>query len=51
MQATKKVAAAFFFELLVLSTRGCVNVQQREAYGEIEVGAETALWEGVEVEA
>ena len=42
---------SFFFELLVLSTRGCVNVQQREAYGEIEVGAETALWEGVEVEA
>lgn len=44
-QATRHAASAFFFELLVLSTRECVKIEQPEAYGAIEVQAKDRLWE------
>jgi cohesin complex subunit SCC1 len=47
-QATRRAAASFFFELLVLSTRDCVMIEQPEAYGQIEVTARDKLWSVVE---
>ncbi|KZV63378.1 hypothetical protein PENSPDRAFT_616694 [Peniophora sp. CONT] len=44
-KATRRAAAGFFFELLVLGTRDCVKIDQPEAYGNIEVTAKPKLWE------
>ncbi|VDC06437.1 unnamed protein product [Peniophora sp. CBMAI 1063] len=44
-KATRRAAAGFFFELLVLGTRDCVKISQPEAYGNIEVTAKPKLWE------
>lgn len=44
-QATRRAASSFFFELLVLSTRECVRIEQPEAYGSIEVQAKEKLWD------
>lgn len=43
-QATKRAAAAFFFEMLVLGSRDCVKVKQQEAYGSISIAAKSKLW-------
>lgn len=47
-QATRRAAASFFFELLVLSTRDCVKIEQKEAYGAIHVAATDKLWDAAD---
>lgn len=44
-QATRRAAASFFFELLVLGTRDCVKLDQRAPYENIHVQAKDKLWE------
>lgn len=44
-KATRRAASAFFFELLLLSTRDCVKVSQESAFANIEVRAKDRLWE------
>lgn len=44
-KATRRAAAAFFFELLVLGTRDCVKLSQTAAFENIEVRAKDKLWE------
>ena len=44
-KSSRRAAAAFFFELLVLGTKDCVKLQQEEPYGDIEVKAKNKLWE------
>ncbi|KAL1705021.1 Rec8 like protein-domain-containing protein [Schizophyllum commune] len=43
--ASRRAAAAFFFELLVLATRDCVKVEQAAPFENIEVRAKERLWE------
>ena len=45
MQASRRAAATFFFELLVLGTRDCVKLTQPEPFSNIEVRAKDKLWE------
>ena len=45
-KTTKRAAAAFFFELLVLGTKDCLKLEQEEAYADIEVRAKDKLWRG-----
>ncbi|CDU22812.1 related to Double-strand-break repair protein rad21 [Sporisorium scitamineum] len=42
--ASRRAAAGFFFEMLVLGTKDCVKLQQDEAYGDIKVVAKDKLW-------
>lgn len=42
--ASRRAAAGFFFEMLVLGTKDCVKLQQDEAYGDIKVAAKERLW-------
>ncbi|KIK67116.1 hypothetical protein GYMLUDRAFT_37150 [Collybiopsis luxurians FD-317 M1] len=44
-KASRRAAASFFFELLVLSTRDCINVTQPTPFENIEVRAKDKLWE------
>ncbi|KAI0030791.1 Rec8 like protein-domain-containing protein [Vararia minispora EC-137] len=44
-KATRRAAAGFFFELLVLGSRDCVRLKQAMPYGNIEVRAKDRLWE------
>ncbi|CUA66660.1 Double-strand-break repair protein rad21 homolog [Rhizoctonia solani] len=44
-KATRRAASAFFFELLLLSTRDCVKVSQESEFANIEVRAKDRLWE------
>ncbi|KAH9027706.1 Rec8 like protein-domain-containing protein [Lactarius pseudohatsudake] len=44
-KATRRAAAAFFFELLVLGTRDCVKLSQSAPFANIEVHAKNKLWE------
>lgn len=44
-KATRRAAAAFFFELLVLGTRDCVKISQSAPFANIEVHAKGKLWE------
>jgi hypothetical protein len=48
-QASKRAAASFFFELLVLGTRDCVKLEQPERYGDISVQAKPKLFDGIAV--
>jgi cohesin complex subunit SCC1 len=45
LQATRRAAAAFFFELLVLGTRDCVQLSQPSPFENIEVRPRAKLWE------
>nr|DBA11374.1 TPA_inf: RAD21 [Pseudozyma tsukubaensis] len=42
--ASRRAAAGFFFEMLVLGTKDCVKLEQDEAYGDIKVAAKNKLW-------
>ncbi|SJX62802.1 related to Double-strand-break repair protein rad21 [Sporisorium reilianum f. sp. reilianum] len=42
--ASRRAAAGFFFEMLVLGTKDCVKLQQDDAYGDIKVAAKHKLW-------
>ncbi|OJT10264.1 Cohesin subunit rad21 [Trametes pubescens] len=44
-KASRRAAAAFFFELLVLGTRDCVKLDQPEPFANIEIRAKDKLWE------
>ncbi|KAJ1304775.1 hypothetical protein OPQ81_005911 [Rhizoctonia solani] len=44
-KATRRAASAFFFELLLLSTRDCIRVSQESEFANIEVRAKDRLWE------
>ncbi|KAI5454367.1 Electron transfer flavoprotein alpha-subunit [Naganishia albida] len=46
-KASKRAAASFFFELLVLGTRDCVKLDQPERYGDISVQAKPKLFDGI----
>ncbi|GHJ84716.1 hypothetical protein NliqN6_1118 [Naganishia liquefaciens] len=48
-KASKRAAASFFFELLVLGTRDCVKLDQAESYGDIAVQAKPKLFDGIAV--
>jgi cohesin complex subunit SCC1 len=45
LQASRRAAASFFFELLVLGTRDCVQLSQAAPFENIEVFAKDKLWE------
>jgi len=44
-KASRRAAASFFFELLVLGTRDCISVTQTTPFENIEVRAKEKLWE------
>ncbi|CAA7259293.1 unnamed protein product [Cyclocybe aegerita] len=44
-KASRRAAASFFFELLVLGTRDCVQVSQPKPFADIAVHAKARLWE------
>ncbi|CAD6888368.1 unnamed protein product [Tilletia controversa] len=44
-KATRRAAAGFFFELLVLATKDCVKIKQEESYGDVEIQAKQKLWQ------
>jgi len=44
-KATRRAAAAFFFELLVLGTRDCVQLSQSSPFENIDVRPRAKLWE------
>ncbi|EJD02799.1 uncharacterized protein FOMMEDRAFT_107785 [Fomitiporia mediterranea MF3/22] len=44
-KASRRAAASFFFELLVLGTRDCVKLSQSGPYENIEIRAKDRLWE------
>ncbi|KAJ3803183.1 Rec8 like protein-domain-containing protein [Lentinula aff. detonsa] len=44
-KASRRAAASFFFELLVLSTRDCISVNQAAPFENIEARAKDKLWE------
>jgi cohesin complex subunit SCC1 len=46
-KASRKAASTFFFELLVLGTRDCVKLEQKKAFGEIEIRGKDKLWEDI----
>lgn len=45
--ASRRAAASFFFELLVLGTKDQVKVKQDQAFGDIDIEGKSKLWEGV----
>ncbi|KAJ7132807.1 Rec8 like protein-domain-containing protein [Mycena crocata] len=44
-KASRRAAASFFFELLVLGTRDCVHLNQAAPFENIEIRAKDKLWE------
>ncbi|KAG9009341.1 sister chromatid cohesion protein 1 [Tulasnella sp. JGI-2019a] len=48
-KASRRAASSFFFELLLLGTKDCVNLSQEEAHGNIEIRHKEKLWKDVEV--
>ena len=44
-QASRRAAASFFFELLVLGTRDCLKLSQAAPFENIEIRAKDKLWE------
>lgn len=44
-QSSRKAAAGFFFELLVLGTKDAIKLSQATAYGDIEVRAKERLFD------
>ena len=45
LQASRRAASAFFFELLVLGTRDCIKLTQSKAFENIEIRGKAKLWE------
>ncbi|RXK42245.1 hypothetical protein M231_00604 [Tremella mesenterica] len=43
-KASRRAAAAFFFELLVLGTRDCVSLEQDKSYQDIEIRSKEKLF-------
>lgn len=47
LQATKKAAASFFFELLVLGTKDFVKLEQEKPYQDIRIEGKEKLWDDI----
>lgn len=47
MQASKRAASAFFFELLVLGTQDAIKLAQPQAFGDVEIRAKEKLFEDI----
>jgi cohesin complex subunit SCC1 len=45
LQASRRAASSFFFELLVLGTRDCLKLSQSSPYENIEVKAKDKLFQ------
>jgi len=43
-QASRRAASAFFFELLLLSTKDYIKVTQEEPFENIEIRAKEKMW-------
>lgn len=43
-RASRRAAAGFFFEMLVLGTKDCVRLEQAEPYGDVAIAAKPALY-------
>jgi len=43
--ASRRAASSFFFELLVLGTRDCIQVSQKKQFSDIQIQAKGRLWE------
>jgi len=43
-KASRRAASAFFFELLLLSTKDCIRVTQEAPFENIEIRAKEKLW-------
>ncbi|KAF8813602.1 hypothetical protein BYT27DRAFT_7180353 [Phlegmacium glaucopus] len=48
-KASRRAAASFFFELLVLGTRDCLQLSQSAPFANIEVSAKPRLWQHQQV--
>jgi cohesin complex subunit SCC1 len=44
-KASRRAASSFFFELLVLGTRDCIQLSQAKPFENIEIRAKGKLWE------
>jgi cohesin complex subunit SCC1 len=44
-QASRRAAASFFFELLVLGTRDCVKLEQSGSFKDIGIQGKPKLWQ------
>ncbi|KAF5326155.1 hypothetical protein D9611_000150 [Ephemerocybe angulata] len=44
-KASRRAAASFFFELLVLGTRDCVRLEQKGSFKDIHIQGKDKLWE------
>jgi len=44
-KASRRAASSFFFELLVLGTRDCIQLSQDKPFENIEIRAKAKLWE------
>lgn len=45
LQASRRAAASFFFELLVLGTRDCVQLEQTGSFKDIAIQGKDKLWQ------
>jgi cohesin complex subunit SCC1 len=45
-QGSRRAASSFFFELLVLGTRDCLQLSQAKAFDDIKIQGKPRLWEG-----
>ena len=43
-KGSRRAAAGFFFEMLVLGTHNCVRLEQGTPYGNMDIHAKEALW-------
>ena len=43
-QASRRAASAFFFELLVLGTKDAIKLDQKEAFGDVDIRAKEVLF-------
>jgi cohesin complex subunit SCC1 len=43
--ATRRAAAGFFFEVLLLGTKDTIKVEQQDSFGEIKIQARPGLWQ------
>ncbi|PVG01205.1 hypothetical protein CPB86DRAFT_781785 [Serendipita vermifera] len=45
-KGSRRAASSFFFELLVLGTRDCLQLSQTKAFDDIKIQGKSRLWEG-----
>lgn len=47
--ASRRAAAGFFFELLVLGTKDRIQIKQDQPYGDLQIKAKSSLWDDDEL--